>query len=392
MSKTRVGIDLNTRYLDGKNRKEVDGYIRSLREHRVINLDLIVNFVLGKENRHILKSIRNNEITVSMHSNSIEGLYTTFYSTQSIEASLNKQLKALEDSDKILREIGFNNEIPVIYHAGQVINRNRELTLRLGAEFFNRLSNKAVNLGMCILTESLSINHPDVDCLGNNWDDLYRLNKLIDSNNWGICWDTGHTRGNTIEENSFPYPPEDLIEKIKFTHIHNMYDGIDHLPLISGEWQDNEIKFLVMHNYSGIYSLEYDFRFVDENNHNELVNLSAYRLAATVDYFKRNKDNIALFETIQRSNIRVNKTTPIVVRGKGNEYKETNYQISLDSVTFEGDKRGHEQIVIGDNSKLNITYVKSRDGISIYKIDASISDVENYVKLIDFIFDTGWST
>ncbi len=64
MRRVGVGIDLNTRALNGKSIKYVDEYIRGLREHRVINVDLIVNYVLDDNNRYIIDAIHNNGLSV----------------------------------------------------------------------------------------------------------------------------------------------------------------------------------------------------------------------------------------------------------------------------------------------------------------------------------------
>ena len=385
-TKARIGVDLNSRFTNGRTTKDVDNYLKELRKHRVTNLDLIVSFVIEDDNRHILESIYNNGMTVSMHSNAIDNIYTTFNNSGEIGVSVDKQLGDLQHTDKILREIGFSNDIPIVYHGGQVVDGDRKKALNLGAEFFNRLSEKTSSIGMSILMESLSVNHPKVDCIGNNWDDFQIMNNLILSNNWGICWDTGHTRSNSVEEGESPYPPANLVDKIKFTHIHNMYDNVDHLPLIDGEWQDNEIKFLVTNGYNGVYSLEYDYRFVDDFNHIEVVSLSTYRLSAIVEYFIKNKINIKLLETIQRSNLRIAKNEPITVVKGDNKYKEIDYQVSMDSIKFSRDIRDYSQIILSDGTRLPLSYLNSRDGMAIYRIVTSIQNTKEAVSLLDFIF------
>lgn len=394
MRRVGVGIDLNTRALNGKSIKYVDEYIRGLREHRVINVDLIVNYVLDDNNRYIIDAIHNNGLSVSLHSNGINDIYTTFHSSKDVNSSIELQLNALNKANDILRGIGFEGGIPVVYHGGEVVNKDRKIDIQLAAEFFEELSRKAYVLDMEILTESLYLNHPKVDCIGNNWIDLQELNRNISSKNWGICWDTGHTRGNAEEEGKMTFPPINILDKIKFTHIHHMgEDSVDHLPIISGEWQDNEVKFLILSNYKGIFSLEYDFRLVDEENHAELVYLSTYRLAAMIDYFYRNSKDIVLLDNIRRSNIRVDKKRPMKVIRKGKVLDEIDYQISIDSIMFKkSDIRDYNQIIIDDGYVLNVEYLGSRDGMAIYKIQNNIYNLDEYRRIIDFIFDMKWAS
>lgn len=394
MRRVGVGIDLNTRALNGKSIKYVDEYIRGLREHRVINVDLIVNYVLDDNNRYIIDAIHNNGLSVSLHSNGINDIYTTFHSSKDVNSSIELQLNALNKANDILRGIGFEGGIPVVYHGGEVVNKDRKIDIQLAAEFFEELSRKAYVLDMEILTESLSLNHPKVDCIGNNWIDLQELNRNISSKNWGICWDTGHTRGNAEEEGKMTFPPINILDKIKFTHIHHMgEDSVDHLPIISGEWQDNEVKFLILSNYKGIFSLEYDFRLVDEENHAELIYLSTYRLAAMIDYFYRNSKDIVLLDNIRRSNLRVDKKRPMKVIRKGKVLDEIDYQISIDSIMFKkSDIRDYNQIIIDDGYVLNVEYLGSRDGMAIYKIQNNIYNLDEYRRIIDFIFDMKWAS
>ena len=112
-----------------------------------------------------------------------------------------------------------------------------------------------------------------------------------------------------------------------------------------------------------------------------------------IDYFYRNSKDIVLLDNIRRSNIRVDKKRPMKVIRKGKVLDEIDYQISIDSIMFKkSDIRDYNQIIIDDGYVLNVEYLGSRDGMAIYKIQNNIYNLDEYRRIIDFIFDMKWAS
>lgn len=138
-------------------------------------------------------------------------------------------------------------------------------------KLFRELCNIALDLNFDILVETLSYNHPSGNHLGDDYHELIKMIDEVSSSNFGICWDIGHTRLNHIEEYRDIYLPKQLLDKVKFTHIHGysredgFHEVIDHLPLTNNSYKDNEIKYLLDNNYDGIYSLEINTDALKEN-------------------------------------------------------------------------------------------------------------------------------
>lgn len=386
-TKRKIGIDLNTRYLETKNSEgEIKKYIEDLRNYGVSNLDLIMDYVLNEYNSRVLELIKEAEMTISIHSNPIDGVYTTFEDLDSVRNSIDIHYNKIKDIDKILRSKGFNNIVPIIYHAGKV-TKDRNIELSLSTKFFKGLAEKVKGYNFEILTETLSLNHPKGDNIGNCWEDFLVLNENIKEDNWGICWDTGHTRLNSVEEGNNLYPPLEIVDKIKFTHIHdiNFKDSAHHLPIVEGESQDNEIKLLIINEYQGHYSLEYDFRYTDNSNQDNVL-FSIYRLKELVNYLGNNRDTIELEEEFRREDYRVYKNYPILVEEQNKVHIERGYSMSISSIRINSNNKNIEKIKVPGIRAIPVNYIASRNNSAIYKIQTDKLNLEEKTKLVDFVF------
>ncbi len=260
----KIGICFPSCDYEKMSFEEFSKYLLQFKEVGVYSFDFYTSMFL-QNNPKLRKTIdflnqHNIHITLHYHSNK----------KHDYEDLLNEYKKDLRKVRNVLKIYNINYKIPVVFHALEYKDEYKKHNhlLKL-ANIFQELSDFSKNLNFEILIETLSHNHPFGNHIGDDVDELEFLLANIKSNNFGICWDIGHTRLNNIENNGALHLTEKIIENVKFTHIHNIAisnnKSIDHLPLTNFQFQQSELEYLVENNYQGIYSIEVETKNIKEN-------------------------------------------------------------------------------------------------------------------------------
>jgi sugar phosphate isomerase/epimerase len=169
---------------------------------------------------------------------------------------------------RILREIEVSGKIGAewcawhtrYYKSGewQSGEFNEELTLRYNYESVSRYLEQAKKFGTGIALENLF-----GSMMYGGFETLARLCDGFNTDNIGICLDTGHAN---IDKVDLPAVISDLGDRIKCTHIHNNWGkDDDHAPPIYGNiaW-DKVMPALAIIGYQGPLTLETHCWYEDE--------------------------------------------------------------------------------------------------------------------------------
>lgn len=241
----KIGVCFPQMDFENMNIEDFLSYMVALSHAGVNNYDFFIDFFLEMNHKKIklVEIMKDNDISISMH---YQGL---------IKDAI-KKLKTVESN------LDVNYKIPVVFHLPSYDKNKYEHIKEIKGKLEEIVENKKFD----ILIETLSKNHPNNQNLGDDISEINLFLKLIDKDNFGVCWDTGHTRINSIEENTNIYIND--ISRVKMTHIHNFYyknKYLDHIPFTHFYYQDDEIKYLVKNGYKGIYSLEFPLNNLKEN-------------------------------------------------------------------------------------------------------------------------------
>ncbi|MDD2518678.1 MAG: TIM barrel protein [Bacilli bacterium] len=242
----------------------LSNYLLQLKKAGITSFDFYTTMFLNNNDKlkQLLIFLNEQDIKISFHYASIK---------KATSNSIFEQYK--EDLIRIRNVLDIHNikySITIVFHALPYKNEfNKYEHLQKLAKGFEELSEFAKLLNFEILVETLSNNHPIGNHIGDDLDELMFLATNIKSENFGICWDMGHTRLNNIETKQQLCLPKELLAKVKFTHIHNIKisddQTIDHIPITNFELQKLELECLIKNNYDGIFSLEYETKNLKEN-------------------------------------------------------------------------------------------------------------------------------
>lgn len=220
-------------------------YMVGLKAAGVKSFDFFIDFFLEMDHKKekLLTIMKDNDMKITMH----------YVGT--IEEAENKLNIAG-------RNINVRYNVPIVFHLPSY-DKNKYSHVK---EIIEKIKNLVEHREYDILIETLSKNHPNDQNLGDDISEINLFLKMIPDNNFGICWDIGHTRMNHIEEKTSLYIND--ISRVKMTHIHNLAyrkKFFDHIPLTDLDLQDEEIKYLIRNGYNGIYSLEFPIENMKEN-------------------------------------------------------------------------------------------------------------------------------
>lgn len=70
--------------------------------------------------------------------------------------------------------------------------------------------------------------------VGESTGDLLRLKEMVDARNLSFCWDLGHFHLNRSALFEDGVPPGDFLKGVGHVHVHDVYEGADHNPLVCG--------------------------------------------------------------------------------------------------------------------------------------------------------------
>lgn len=220
-------------------------YMIGLKSSGVTSFDFYIDFFLEMNHKKekLLTIMKDNDLKITLH-------YTG----------------AMKDAEKKLdmagRNMNVRYNVPVVFHLPSY-DKNKYAHVK---EIMSKIRDLVEHREYDILIETLSKNHPNDQNLGDDISEINLFLKMIPDNNFGICWDIGHTRMNHIETGSSMFIQD--ISRVKMTHIHNLAykrKFFDHIPLTDLDLQDEEIKYLIKNGYNGIYSLEFPLNNMKEN-------------------------------------------------------------------------------------------------------------------------------
>ena len=243
---------------------ELKNYLLSLKKAGITSLDFYTELFLDVTPKigELAKFIIENDIKITFH----------YYSSININSIENENdydkfldvcVKELSIVRKNLEELNINYQTSIVFHAfdytDEIGKYSHEKEL---IRIFSTLCEYGLKLKFEILLETLSYNHPTGKHIGDDISEIETFINRINYDDFGICWDIGHTRLNNIERKTNLYLPSNIMNKVKFIHVHNIElkanqkNYVDHLPLASLQLQDDELEYLVRNGYEGIYSIE----------------------------------------------------------------------------------------------------------------------------------------
>jgi len=94
--------------------------------------------------------------------------------------------------------------------------------------------------------------------IGNTYQETCKILDLIHPTEPGICWDMGHSWANYLHDKQEIMPPEEFLDRVAHTHIHDIGPGDrTHGPLgYTGITIEDYVTALVCTGYEGVYNLE----------------------------------------------------------------------------------------------------------------------------------------
>lgn len=230
-------------------------YLEMFIDNGITSFDFYTSFFEKPDEKldNLIDYLNNKDIKITLHYNGAE----TLVNYKNTLIHLNNYL--------LSKYIDY--KIPIVFHIPSYQDNKYEHINNM-LNTFNELSNYAKKLNFDILIETLSYNHPVGNYIGDDNSEISLFINSIKHDNFGVCWDIGHTRLNNLEHRSNLLLDNKLLTKVKHTHIHNIFKGdcyIDHLPLTNIELQDDELRYLIKNNYKGVYSIEFEVKHLKEN-------------------------------------------------------------------------------------------------------------------------------
>lgn len=248
-------------------------YLNQFIDHGLYSFDMFTSLITNSDDKiyDILTFLNEKNIKLTFHYHTLSKI-ENILDEDNMMLLLNQYKDDLTKLHNKLKRVGINYDIDVVFHALDYIEEYQKYFHETNLIYvFKELLKYSKPLKINILLETISHSHPINKHIG---DDIYELESIIDKindSNFGICWDIGHTRMNSIESNDNMYLTDKIINKVKFTHIHNIYIDsnnkilMDHLPLTDLDLQEEEIDYLKSKNYDGIYSIEVSAQNLKEN-------------------------------------------------------------------------------------------------------------------------------
>lgn len=236
--------------------------LTKLRESGLYSFDLYTKFLLTyKPTNHLLDLFNDLNIKITFH-------YHGVTYNNNLKRTINLYKKEISELRKILDKNNHKYQTSIVFHVPDYQNDKYSHTKKM-IVLFKEISDYAQTYNFNILVETLSHNHPTGQHIGDDFSELKLFSNYIKNDNFGICWDLGHTRLNQIEQKNNLLLTNDLIKRTKHTHIHNFGfkkdQCFDHIPLTNLKMQDDELNLLIDNNYQGIYNLEFEMERLKEN-------------------------------------------------------------------------------------------------------------------------------
>jgi sugar phosphate isomerase/epimerase len=172
--------------------------------------------------------------------------------------------------------------VVVNFHAASGnLEHERDNLMAASQAFFERLlkMRRKLKVDVMISTEFQLPPDPgeDKQRIADNFDELLTLVSSIKDKNFGVCWDMGHTVMASELHAGDPYPPFDLLSKIKHVHIHDVKTSKpkDHQLIGTGDAPLAEYLMLLGdEGYTGDITMEYDISDMFSKNYGDFLKQS----------------------------------------------------------------------------------------------------------------------
>ncbi|MGE5455743.1 MAG: TIM barrel protein [Ignavibacteriales bacterium] len=262
----KIGICFPEKDFLSMDFEKFKNYILLFKENGLYSFDIYTSLIISGYDKinELLIFLNNNDIKITFH-----------YAESKCIDEKNILKSCIEDLISVRNKLDachINYHTTIVFHAQNYAHEYQKYEhLQSQILFFKELCKKTKELNFDILVETLSNNHPIGNHIGDDYIEIENLIDEVNQDNFGICWDIGHTRLNSLEEYSNIYLPMNIMNKVKHTHIHSfsLDDGIhevlDHLPLLNDVYKNKELKYLQDFGYDGVYSIETDTNNLSEN-------------------------------------------------------------------------------------------------------------------------------
>jgi sugar phosphate isomerase/epimerase len=251
---------------------EFKKYILKFKEAGVTSFDFYTSLFLNCDEKlkQLVMFLNDNDITITFHYHSSNTIKIN--DNDDYEKLLSIYKQELMTVRNNLEKMNIKYKTTIVFHGLDYFKDSAKYNHQKNLiDVFKQLSDYSTILNFEILIETLSNNHPYGNHIGDDLSELNLFINSIDNDNFGICWDMGHTRLNSIENNALLYLPEKIMNKVKFTHIHNIHLDkdkkyyVDHLPFTNMNYQKKELEYLIKSDYKGVYSIEFNTENLKEN-------------------------------------------------------------------------------------------------------------------------------
>ncbi|MFA5603252.1 MAG: TIM barrel protein [Bacilli bacterium] len=244
----------------------LSNYLLQFLEAGITSFDFYTTMFLKNDDKlnKLVKFLINNNIKITFHYNTNKKFEDLNY-----EELLNQYKDDLVKVRNTLKIYNINYPTTIVFHGLPYQEEwNKHDHQNELIKLYKELSDFSIPLNFIITIETLSKHHPIGNHIGDDIHELELITSGVNNENFGICWDIGHTRLNNIEFNSELYLSKELLSKVKFTHIHNIAlnkSNIDHLPITDLNYQKDELEYLIKNDYQGVYSIEIETKNLKEN-------------------------------------------------------------------------------------------------------------------------------
>lgn len=253
--------------------KEFKDYLLRFKEAGITSFDFYTKLFLNNTDKltDLVQFLNKNDIKITFHYQSIDNI-DLISVKEDYDLLYDLYQKELSTVRSNLIKLDVKYKTTIVFHALDYFNESRKYNHEQHIiDVFRKLSVYGKELDFEILIETLSRNYPVGHHIGDDLGELEDFVNGIDSDNFGICWDIGHTRLNNIENNTSLCLSEKVIEKVKFAHIHNIHLNkdnrlyLDHLPLTRMSYPKEELAYLLKKEYKGVFSIEVGTEHLKEN-------------------------------------------------------------------------------------------------------------------------------
>ncbi|HAN10714.1 MAG TPA: hypothetical protein DCP90_08915 [Clostridiales bacterium] len=407
----KISIDLDAVRFYNMTLEQMDEEFKKMSEYGIEAINMEYNIFLDEYlemfMNNILQCIKYNNMQVILRSRPIDGYYTEYIDDEQYQKSIVKHKQFLYNLYKVLEENGIKQGVKVIFSGSKCEDNETQKYIDKHVWFFKELASSVLNMGIEILIEVQGAKPTRGRVVGDTWSDFEYMADEIPNINWGICWSTANSRLNFVEYDDQLIPSKKILDKVKLANIRNNVSQNFDISIYKNEVQEQEIKALVISEYTGMFNLEYIYVQLEYNDipYYEVFD-GIYYLKCVLNYFeKKNKDGGLLIiediEKMNRQSIRTIIDKEIKVRIPEKELEFSEIEIATHSLKvwdkeyllFEDNKEFQIEIYYKDEDmlKLNIKFMMIRDETErqgyVFKIIDKVPDVVKKIYKLVYLVD-----